>query len=1042
MSHPTMNLLAVTVCCLFSTAYWNTLLGAQSATAAIPPESRSSVISLDNSVANQIDGSGTLPASAARSSLVGQQARAKGLSSLPADAQGPVSAALGKDDSSYWVHAGGNGLHAKNPRHALMTDFTREGAQVRSHDVRWRLATRAYGYGESLVAVNAATPLKEANRVEYRRGNLTEWYANGPLGLEQGFTLAGPPGKAKGQPLTIELALTGDVVAALEADRTTLTLTRRDGRTVGNAALRYTGLTARDAAGRQLRSWLELRAGVLRLRVDDSGARYPLVVDPWVQQAKLTLTPSSVVVSGTTAVVGTSGAAYVFVESGGTWSQQAELTESNAQGGDGFGSSVAVSGSTVVVGAPHHSLSILFSDADKGAAYVFAESGGTWSQQAELTASDGVESDEFGTSVAVSGSTILVGTTQRGGYRGAAYAFAQSGGTWSQQAVLTASDGAGGDAFAYSIVMSGSTAVIGAPHIYNSTPGAAYVFAQSGGTWSQQAELTASDGAGEDAFAYSIAMSGSTLLVGAPQHNFPFNPRQGTAYVFVESSGTWTQQAELTASDSAVGDLFGNSVAVSGSTAVIGAPNHIVDSNGFQGAAYVFVQSGSTWSRQAELTASDGKAFSYFGENVAVSGSTAVIGSPGSTNVPGSAYVFALGFGNGVQQAELTAPDGAANDVDVFGHSVAVSDNTALVGAPDHTVGSNQNQGSAYVFVESGGTSSQPVELTASDGKANDKFGYSVAVSGSIAVIGAPFRTVGSNSQQGAVYVFVDSGGTWSQRAELTASDGKTGDDFGYSVAVSGDAAVIGAPYRNQAQGAAYVFAQSGGAWSQVAELTASDGAAYGYFGWSVAASGSTAIVGASGYSGPGAAYVFVESGSTWSQQAELTASDGVANDEFGISVALSGSTALVGAWQHKVGSNAHQGAAYVFVQSGTTWSQQAELTASDGAAGDEFGDSVAISDSTLLVGAPQHTVGSHQYQGAAYVFIESGGQYYDFIKSKLNGDVDRYSRRVQLSRGRPRFLSTKDPGDRQPTLGVRPGSRGLGLLLHKESTGRQRDRY
>jgi hypothetical protein len=392
----------------------------------------------------------------------------------------------------------------------------------------------------------------------------------------------------------------------------------------------------------------------------------------------------------------------------------------------------------------------------------------------------------------------------------------------------------------------------------------------------------------------------------------------------------WIQQAELTASDGAANELFGSVVAISGSTAVVGAPYH--GSNFAQGAAYVFVQSGGTWSQQAELTSSDGAADDNFGSSVAVDGSTVV------------------------------------------------------VGAIQHQVGSNSRQGAAYVFVQSGTKWSQQAELTSSDGAADDYFGTSVAVDGSTVVVGAYVHTVGSNRDQGAVYVFAQSGTTWSQQAELTSSDGAADDEFGSSVAADGSTVVVGAPYHtvgsSQDQGAAYVFAQSGTTWSQQAELTASDGAGGDYFSWSgVALDGSTAVVGAPfhtvGSNGwQGAAYVFAESGGTWSQQAELTASDGAANDLFGFSVAADGGTALVGAVRYAWGPGSRPGAAYVFLQSGTTWSQQAEMTASDGAVADLFGASVSISGSTALVGAPWHTVGENQDQGAAYVFGSSGPLY------------------------------------------------------------------
>jgi FG-GAP repeat/Abnormal spindle-like microcephaly-assoc'd, ASPM-SPD-2-Hydin len=582
---------------------------------------------------------------------------ATGLSSLPAGAQGPISAALGKDNSAYWIHPSAEGFGGKNPQQGLVVEFTRCGAEVRSQNLRWGLEMRNYGYGDSLHPVKRVAPQASANRVEYHRDGVAEWYKNGPLGLEQGFTLAHRPRKAPGkapgnandQPLTLELGLQGDLFAALEAGSKALELRRKDGK----AALRYAGLQARDATGRELRSWLEVRGERLLVRVDDAEARYPVVVDPWIQQAELKASDDgsgfgwSVAVDGGTVVVGAvydtvgsnslQGAAYVFVDSGGTWSQQAKLTASDGSADDYFGISVAVSGSTIVVGAWE------FYTGGPGAAYVFVRNGTTWSQQAELTASDGAARESFGYSVALDGSTAVVGAPgnlENASTPGAAYVFVQSGTTWSQQAVLTASDGAARESFGYSVALDGSTAVVGAPQYYAdpSAPGAAYVFVQSGTTWSQQAELTASDGAAKDQFGNSVAVDGSTAVVGAPNHTVGSNANQGAAYVFVQSGTTWSQQAELTASDGAAKDQFGNSVAVDGSTAVVGAPNHTVASNANQGAAYVFVQSGTTLSQQAELTASDGAAKDQFGNSVAVYGRTAMVGSPGSNT--GRAYVF------------------------------------------------------------------------------------------------------------------------------------------------------------------------------------------------------------------------------------------------------------------------------------------------------------------------------------------------------------------------------------------------------------------
>ena len=317
--------------------------------------------------------------------------------------------------------------------------------------------------------------------------------------------------------------------------------------------------------------------------------------------------------------------------------------------------------------------------------------------------------------------------------------------------------------------------------------------------WTQQQELTAFDGTAGDYFGGCISVSGDTAVIGAPGKN----GFQGAAYVFVQSGGVWSLQQELTASDGAPNDQFGAIPSVSGDTALIAA----MGKNGGQGAVYVFVRSGGVWKQQQELTASDGAPGDNLGYFVSVSGSTAVIAAPGKNAFQGAAYVFAQSGGTWSQQQKLTAADGAANDQ--FGVSVSVSGNTLLIGAPFKTVASNPNvylQGAAYVFMLSGTVWSQQQELTASDGSASNQFGYFVSLSGGMSLIGALGKTVNSNAHQGVAYVFAQGGGLWSQQQELTASDGVAGDYFGGFASVSGNTAVIGANTRNNDQGVAYVF--------------------------------------------------------------------------------------------------------------------------------------------------------------------------------------------------------------------------------------------
>jgi FG-GAP repeat len=424
------------------------------------------------------------------------------------------------------------------------------------------------------------------------------------------------------------------------------------------------------------------------------------------------------------------------------------------------------------------------------------------------------------------------------------------------------------------------------------------------------------------------SVSASTILP-----DFPDKPAEADqvrwSALKAAVAATIPQAATLTASEGAGDDAFGYSVALSGTTALVGAAGKTIGSNSYQGEAYVFTFNGSTWVQQQELTASDGADHDGFGRQVALSGTTALVGAPGkaigSNNAQGAAYVFTFNGSTWVQQQELTASDGAAGDN--FGYSVALSGTTALVGAYRKTIGSNSFQGAAYVFSFNGSMWAQHQELTASDGIEFDQFGWSVALSGTTALVGAESKTIGSNSAQGAAYVFTFNGSTWAQQPELTASDGAAGDYFGYSVALSGTTALVGAYLKtigsNGTQGAAYVFTFNGSTWVQQQELTASDGARGTNFGNQVALSGTTALVGAPGNTigsneAQGAAYVFTFNGSTWVQQQELTASDGAPFDYFGTSVALSGTTALVGAYAKTIGSNPGQGAVYVFYPTDT----------------------------------------------------------------------------------------------------------------------------
>jgi hypothetical protein len=368
------------------------------------------------------------------------------------------------------------------------------------------------------------------------------------------------------------------------------------------------------------------------------------------------------------------------------------------------------------------------------------------------------------------------------------------------------------------------------------------------------------------------------------------------------------------------------------------------------------------WTMTQKLLASDGADWDRFGTSVSCDHDIAIIGAPEDDSRRGSTYIFIRTGTTWVQQTKLLASDGISGDK--FGCSVSLDGNTALIGA--YLDNDNGNcSGSAYVFTRSGNTWTQQAKLLASDGDVNDQFGSSVSVSGDTALIS-------SKESRGAAYLFTRVRTTWIQQEKLSYSESDTGYCFGISVSLSGDTALIGASRDDDngfQSGSAFVYAHVGSTWILQQKLLALDGEQWAYFGTSVSLDGNTALIGAiEDDNDLGSAYVFYRAGTTWIQQAKLHAADGDEYDEFGGSVSLDGDTALIGAQCH----NAFYGAAYVFHRIQATWTQQTKFIASDGAAGDRFGSSVALDDNTAFIGVANDCDNGF-WSGSTYVFVRNG---------------------------------------------------------------------
>jgi hypothetical protein len=601
-------------------------------------------------------------------------------SNLPDAARATVAQAVGGSDPRFFVRRVARGFASGRGASGLVARFARGGVVVRAGGIAWSLGLRGFGRAGRLDPAAAIAPTGHGNRVRYERRGVSEWYANGPWGLEQGFTLASRPVGAAWVPVTLALGeLPRGVRGRVSADRRSLALTRG-----GIALLRYRGLFASDARGRALPARIVLSGGALSLRLDDRAAVYPVRVDPFVQVAK--------------------------------------LTASDAATSDAMGISVAISGDTIVAGAPRASGGP--NAPSQGAVYVFVEQPGGWAtatETAKLTASDGAAADQLGSSVAISGDTIVAGAPH---------------------------------------ARIGNNGINGG----NADQGAAYVFVKpAAGGWvsgHEQAKLVAADGTANDLLASSVAISGATVVAGAFNQRIGANQAQGAAYVFVKPVGGWgaatPTQAKLTASDGAAGDDLGGSVAISGDTVVatrVGSP-----ANGrITGAEYVFVKPPAGWSDEhetAKLTAAGGGRIfggANTGEAVAISGATIV--GQGDNAV----YVFvkpAGGWSDTRSAATLTASDGPTG----VGWSMAISGDTVVSGAPQADIGF----GAVYVFSKPPGGWADEHEaqrISGVDNASNGELGYSVGVDGSTIVASAPFEQEGNVGQAGAAYVFAGSVG-------------------------------------------------------------------------------------------------------------------------------------------------------------------------------------------------------------------------------------------------------------------------------------------
>ncbi|KPA18874.1 secreted protein containing Peptidase S8 and S53, subtilisin, kexin, sedolisin domain protein [Candidatus Magnetomorum sp. HK-1] len=806
-----------------------------------------------------------------------------------------------------------------------------------------------------------------------------------------------------------------------------------------------------------------------------SGSAYIFKRDgnTWTEQAKLLPSDGatydyfgqSVSISGDYAIVGAyrdddngycSGSAYIFKRDGNTWIKQTKLLASDGAKADSFGFSVSISVDYAIVGAWKDSYNGFWS----GSAYIFKRDGDTWIEQTKLLATDGAKEDLFGVSVSISGYYAIVGAEGddvNGTKSGSAYIFKRDGDAWKEQAKLLASNGTDNDLFGQSVSISGNYSIVGAERrstlsgsaffftlpepilsvspSYKEIPStsSSFSFAVSNigsgsmnwtattdaswiaietpsGTNDGILNITYPNNDGPDRVAYiaitaegtknspqtiTVTQKGKPELSVSPSYQEVI-PEDGTVSFNIKNTGygtmNWTAITETSwitiENPSGVNDGILN---ISYSENTTGSKRYatILVMAETTKSVFISIQQAfvKTSLEQVKLLHLDVEDSDKPASSVSISADYAIVGIQEQEG-SGLAYMFKREGDRWLKQAKLFASDGAMEDS--FGCSVSISGDYAIVGASgDDDDGSDS--GSAYIFKRDGATWQQQTKLLASDGAEEDNFGCSVSISGDYAIVGAPGCSFSSNPVNSSAYIFRLDGDTWIEQAKLLASDGAEDDRFGYSVSISGDYAIVGSfgdDENGMFSGSAYLYKRLGDVWTKHAKLLPYDGEEFDGFGCSVSIYGDYAIVGADGdddtgyYSG--SAYIYKRDGDNWVKQTKLLASDGMYRNIFGSSVSLFGDYAVVGACVNNFFDELYLGSAYIFKRDGDTWTEQTKLLEYDI-------DTYKSNDASLVSTSGDYIIVGSLYNdsngtdsGSAYIYTLSKAKP---IPSDANGD-------------------------------------------------------
>ena len=720
---------------------------------------------------------------------------------------------------------------------------------------------------------------------------------------------------------------------------------------------------------------------------------------------------------GDDGVADSSGIAYLYRPvSGGTY-EEIVLSASDGARHDAFGYNVALNDAGVaVVGAS--------GDGDRGSIYVFRPDGNGGYFETKISPSDLVSDDRFGTSLSINENGVIavgaVGQTVDGkASAGVVYVYTPDGFGGYDEVKLTASDPAVADFLGRNMAI-GDTGIIAAGATNGdgavTNSGAVYVFAPDGNGGYTETKLTASDGLAGDQFGSSVGVnSAGTVVVGAHYDDDGGASNSGSVYVYQPDGNGGYTEVKLHALDAFPGDQFGNAVAINDNGIIaVGAWGDDAAGSG-AGAAYIYVPDGSGGYTQFKLTAPDAAAGDGFGFSMDVNEDDVVsVGAwrgDGNANDTGATYTF-IPDQNGnyvahdgtvytgvpadgsasnpvtgqVEAEKFIASDGLASDY--FGHSTSVNKyGVVLVGAHGDD-GVADSSGIAYLYRPVSGGTYEEIVLSASDGARHDAFGYNVALNDAgVAVVGAS-----GDGDRGSIYVFRPDGSGGYFETKISPSDLVSDDRFGTSLSINENGVIavgaVGQTVDGKASaGVVYVYTPDGfGGYDEV-KLTASDPAVADFLGRNMAI-GDTGIIAAGATNGDGAVtnsgavYVFAPDGNGGYTETKLTASDGLAGDQFGSSVGVnSAGTVVVGAHYDDDGGASNSGSVYVYQPDGNGGYTEVKLHALDAFPGDQFGNAVAINDNGIIAVGAWGDDAAGSGAGAAYIYVPDGSGGYTQFK-------------------------------------------------------------